>query len=117
MREFVQNRDDATLAHGIRHFASKDVGLGKGHAASVLHGSRVELGHKELIVFFEGIRHVELGFIEGKALTRFFKDVVGVEVFGQRGAAENAQGDSASTRAGELAAHNRVGASHERGDV
>ena len=58
--EFVQDRDDAALAHGIRHLRPEHVELGERHRTRILHRSRVVLGHEELVVLRERVGHPEL---------------------------------------------------------
>ena len=58
--ELVQDRDDAALFHGVGDLAAEDIDLGEGHRTRVFHSARVELGHKQLVVFLKGVGKAEL---------------------------------------------------------
>ena len=96
---------------------AEDVAFEDGHRAGVLHGARVEFGHKQLVVLLERVGAAELRLEEFEALPGQLEDVVGVQVLHQRLPGEHAQRDHAAVRAGDLAADRLVRAGDQRGDV
>ena len=78
----MKNRYNSAFFYGVGNFSSEHVTFSEGYCAGVLHRARVEFRHEHLVVFFERIRHAELRFEEFESLAGFFKDVVGVKIFG-----------------------------------
>jgi hypothetical protein len=95
VRHLVQHRFGAALIAVPGHLGPEDVVLQEGHRAGVLHGACVELRHEQLVVLAEGIGDSEVAVIEAEALLGFGEQPLGIHVFGQRGAAEDAQWDLA----------------------
>ena len=73
---------------------AEQVGLGEGDQARVLHGAEVVLGHEDLVVLAPGVV-AEVGGEPVEAGLREAEQLVGVEVLGQRLAAEQTQVDVA----------------------
>ncbi len=97
--QLMQHGDRATLDAGTRRLGAEDIVLQERDAARVLHGARVELGDKELVVLLEGVVHLELVLVEVEALLGLVKDDVGVQVGGQCLAAVDVCLESALARA------------------
>ena len=93
MRELVQDRHRTPLVGHLGHPGPEDIVLVQGHAAGVLHRAGVVLRHEQLVVLRERVGHVEGLLEEREALPGLLEDGVGVQVRGQRGAAEDAERD------------------------
>jgi len=76
--------------HGL---PAEDVDVGDRHAAGVLHRPGVVFRHEDLVVLGEGKWHVELLLEESDARLGAVEDVVVVDVFGQRLAGVDPEGD------------------------
>ena len=74
---------------------AEDVVLEERHRAGVLHRAGVELGHEQLVVLAERVRIAEVAVEEVEALLGLGEEPLGVQVLGQRCAAEEAQRDVA----------------------
>ncbi len=90
----VQDRLGAALHDGVGDARAEDVVLQEGDRPGVLHRARVELRHEQLVVLAEGVADAEDPVEEVEALLGDLDDVAGVEVLGQRGPAEDAEGDA-----------------------
>ncbi len=112
VRHLVQDRLGARLAGEVGDARPEDVGLHERHAARVLHRAFLELGHEELVVLAERVLDAERAVEEVEALPGHLEDLVGVEVGGQRLAAEHAERDAVV-----LVADHVVRAGRDRGDV
>ena len=115
--EFVQNRHDASLANRVGHFGPEHVHLGEGHAAGVLHGSRIEFGHKELVVFRKGVRNAKLPLEVLESLFRDVENVVRIKVFGERLPDIEAEGDRAPVARRQRIMNRNIGPRNNCGDV
>ena len=117
MSEFVQNRHNASLANRVGHFGPEDVNLGEGYAAGVLHGSRIEFGHEELVVLRKGVRNAELPLEVLETLFRDVENVVRIEVFGERLPDVKAEWDRAPVTRRQRIMHGNIRSRNNRGDV
>ena len=117
MGELVQDRHDAALAHGVGDLAAEHVHLGERHAAGVLHGARIELGHEQLVVLGERVGDAELLLVIGEALLGRPDDVVDVEVAPEALTGEHAERNDAPFAVDELVTELFVRAGDERRDV
>ena len=117
VRELVQDRVGASLHLGLGGTRAEHVGVAEGHAARVLHGARVVLGHEDLIVLREGVGDAVGALEELEAATGDVDDLVGIQVFDDRGASVHAQVDRAPVGGGERGRGALVGARDDRGDV
>src|ERR1043165_3154484 len=95
-------------ARRLRHLGPEHVVLGDGDRAGVLHRTRVELGHEELVVLGERVRQVEELLEVGEALPRDVHDLVGVQVLRQRAAAVDAERDLPAVPAAQRAVFRRI---------
>ncbi|SHW85491.1 Uncharacterised protein [Mycobacteroides abscessus subsp. abscessus] len=87
----VQHGLGAPLVRVARDLGAEDVVLQERHGAGVLHGTRVELGHEQLVVLAERVRRAEVLVVEGESLLGLGEQPLGVHELGQRRAAEDAQ--------------------------
>ena len=98
---FVQGRVRASLPLGERRGGTGDVALVEGDTPGVFHRTQVVFGNVDLVVGTPREGHAITLMEKIEARTRHFKNVVGVEVAGQRAAACQAQGQfNMSTVAG-----------------
>ncbi len=90
----MQDRARASLVAGVGDPAAKDEVLQEGHAAGILHSAGVEFRNEQLVVLAEGVADAEVGVVPIETLFGNCEEFVGVEVFGQRLAAVEAQVDT-----------------------
>ena len=87
----VQDRVGAALALGEGGGRARQVGLVEGHAAGVLHGAQVVLGHEHLVVGAPRVGGPVARVVEVQARAGHLQDVVGVDEGLQRLAAHEPQ--------------------------
>ena len=78
VRHLVQHRLGAPLVGRAGDLAAEDVVLQEGHGAGVLHRAGVELGHEQLVVLAERVRHAEVVVVEAEALLGLGEQPLGV---------------------------------------
>ena len=117
MRQLVQDRVGASLQLSLGGTRTEHVGVAEGHAAGILHGARVVLGHEDLVVLGEGVGDAVGTLEELEALTGDLDDLVGIQVLDDRGAGVDAQVDRAAVGGGQRGRRALVGAGDDRGDV
>ena len=116
VRQLVQDRVGALLVRGVGDAAAEHVVLEERDAPGVLHRAGVELRHEELVVLRERVGGREGLLEEREPLLGDGQDLVGVEVLGQRCAAEDAHRVGA-VRPHVLVADGVVRTRDQRGDV
>ncbi len=121
VRHLVQDDVGAGLVGGVGDLRAEDELLAEGDAAGVLHRADVVLGDKGLVVLAEGVRVVELLVEEVESELGDAEDLVGVEVRGERAAAERGERDVEHGAVGEgaavVVAHDVVRAGDDGGEV
>ena len=68
-----------------------DVVLGEGHQARILHSAKVVFRHEDLVVLAPWVGVIKGTVVEGQPLFGDLEDLFVVDVFGERGASQDAQ--------------------------
>jgi len=108
----MQDGLGAPLVRGVSHLRTEDIVLQEGDAPRVLHRAGVELGHEQLVELVERVAVAERLVIPVEAVLGDQKDLVGIEVLGQRGPAVDAEIDAVVA-----IGHFVVGTRYERGHI
>ena len=98
MGQLVQNSDHPALSNSVGDLRAEHVTFGESHSTGVLHRSGVELWHKELVIFFKRVGHLEFVFKVGETFFGDIEDVLRVEIFKQRGSGKNAEWNGFAAR-------------------
>jgi len=114
--ELVQDRQRTALDDGLGDLGTEDVHLVVRYRSGILHRAHVVLGGEDLVVLGERVRAVELVLVEREPAFGDVEDVGGVQVWGQRLAAQDAQRHGAVAGL-DLVADQVVRPGDQRGDV